>query len=197
EPKQAKEEVVLADTLQSTNIIAKKQKAEKKPKKIRKPKKEKQPKLKKEKAPKLKNIKPAEDNKPQEKPQQQVEKEVVIQEPEVIEPKEEQKAPTPAQQEATNENFQATRIEVNDPSISKGFYVTVGVFAEEQNALEYKAKMKNLGFKDSDYIFSEVKNYNYVYVLQTKDLTEARIMWLELRSTPGFEETWVYTVEVK
>jgi hypothetical protein len=202
EPK-VEETIIEVDTLAAAMIkpVEKKKQAEvkkEKKKKVKEPKTRKQPKVKQTKAPKLKNIKPADAQDNSSSSNSAKEQEATqVQEPKVVVADQQKNVPDKVQQKATEENFQATKLVINDPNISKGFYVTVGVFEEEQNAIDYKAKMKNMGFKDSDYIFSSIKNYNYVYVLKTNDLTEARIMWLELRSAPGFEETWVYTVEVR
>ncbi len=210
EPK-VEEIVIDADTLETAKVKPKKQK-ETKEKKVKakktkakkEPKAKKQPKAKKTKTPTLKNIEPKEETKPIEKgaveneaAAQQVETTPAQEKPVVVVADQSEAKPDAKQQQATESNFQATKITVEDPSISKGYYVTVGVFAEEENAIGFKEKMKNKGFKDTDFIYSPVTKYNYVYVINTKDLTEARLAWLELRSTPGFEETWVYTVEVK
>lgn len=201
EAPKVEETIIEADTLAAAMIKPGKKKKNKqaknaRKKKVKEPKAKKQPKVKKSKVPKLKNIKPADNNNPSESAAKETEPEQVQETP-VIVADQQKKIPDAAQQKATEENFKATRLVIKDPNISKGYYVTVGVFAEEANAIEYKNEMKKLGFKDSDYIFSSIKNYNYVYVLKTKDLTDARVMWLELRSAPGFEETWVYTVEVQ
>ncbi|MBK6266092.1 PorP/SprF family type IX secretion system membrane protein [Marivirga sp. S37H4] len=75
------------------------------------------------------------------------------------------------------------------------YFVIIGAFNSLENANEYITKMQEEGFKEVSQIYNPKSGLNYVYILETKDVDEARAMRMVMRQTDGFDETWIYIRE--
>ncbi len=75
------------------------------------------------------------------------------------------------------------------------YFVIIGAFNSLENANEFIVEMKSNGFKDVDQIYNPKSGLNYVYILKTKDVDDARAMRMVMRQTEKFDETWIYIRE--
>ncbi len=81
--------------------------------------------------------------------------------------------------------------------INKGYYVVVGSFAIRENAVNYVKQLRENGFSSAEFKYSSATRFNYVFVLRSENEDQARAMWMQLRQTPGFEDTWINTLIVE
>lgn len=72
------------------------------------------------------------------------------------------------------------------------YYVTIGVFANQNNAIKFTNKANQSGF-NAQYAINPRRNWNYVYVLQTTDKRKAYAMAIRLRADTEHKGAWVYT----
>jgi type IX secretion system PorP/SprF family membrane protein len=77
----------------------------------------------------------------------------------------------------------------------KTYYVIIGAFNDLSNAQDYIVEMKARGFDEVNQIYNPNSRLTYVYILQTKDIDNARAMRMVMRQSEGFDETWIYIEE--
>ncbi len=71
------------------------------------------------------------------------------------------------------------------------YYVTIGVFAKQQNAVHYANRAVGEGFY-AEYALSAEKNLYYVYVSKTTDKKEAYAFLIKLRVQSRFKDAWLF-----
>ncbi len=71
------------------------------------------------------------------------------------------------------------------------YYVTVGVFAVQDNAIRYTAKANKAGF-NAQYAINTQKNYYYVYLLQTPERRKAVSFMVKVRAESEYKDAWVF-----
>ncbi len=81
---------------------------------------------------------------------------------------------------------------LNDiPVLGEGYYLVVGAFNIQSNAVRYSAAINKRG-ENSKVGKSPRKHIFYVYVLATMDLELAKAKWVEYRNTAEFADAWVF-----
>ena len=85
----------------------------------------------------------------------------------------------------------------NDPlELEPGYYVVVGAFGVQGNAIRYQRALETQG-QSSEYGFSSKTQLYYVYVKQSGDVSSARRRYEKVREIPMFmfDGAWVLKVE--
>ncbi len=85
----------------------------------------------------------------------------------------------------------------NDPlEMEPGYYVVVGAFSVQGNAIRYQGALETQGQK-SEYGFSSKTQLYYVYVKQSGDVSSARRRYEKVREIPMFmfDGAWVLKIE--
>lgn len=72
------------------------------------------------------------------------------------------------------------------------FYVVVGAFAQESNAVKFSGYVRSLRYSGT-YELNKAKNYYYVYVLRTNRREAALSQAKELQQESEFKDAWVFT----
>lgn len=85
----------------------------------------------------------------------------------------------------------AAKTGVQAQQATRGYYVTIGVFAKQENAVHYAAKAVNAGFY-AQYPLNPEKKLYYVYVFRTEDKREAYAFMMKLRVQTSYKDAWVY-----
>jgi type IX secretion system PorP/SprF family membrane protein len=80
--------------------------------------------------------------------------------------------------------------DANDRMPKKGFYVIAGTFVYRDFAQTEAKRLSNSGFKSSNWMFSEPKQYNYVFVNKVATKEEA-IKKAEQARSAGIKDAWV------
>ena len=70
-------------------------------------------------------------------------------------------------------------------------YVIIGAFSIQSNASRFVNSVKQQDLR-AEFTFNPDRDLYYVYVLQTKDITEAMVQAAKLRTETSFIDTWVY-----
>lgn len=81
--------------------------------------------------------------------------------------------------------------QVNSKAAAKGFYLIVGVYAKEENALRNFAALRNAGH-NPQMMFVEEKGYFYIYLFHSTDRIEAVKELEKVRSQNKFYGAWIY-----
>lgn len=77
--------------------------------------------------------------------------------------------------------------------LAPGYYVVLGVFKNENNAIEFRMHLKNQSIQ-TDYAFQQENNYYYVFVANTFDLFRCITIRDSLRTSSPFAEAWIKRV---
>ena len=75
---------------------------------------------------------------------------------------------------------------------SDEYYVTIGVFGVQNNALKLTAKANQAGF-NSQYAINPGRKLYYVYVFQSDDKRKAYAFLIKLRAETSYKDAWVFT----
>ena len=70
-------------------------------------------------------------------------------------------------------------------------YVTIGVFAIQDNAVRYTAKANQAGF-NAQYAINPARNLYYVYLLQSSDRRKAVSFMLKVRAESAYKDAWLF-----
>ena len=71
------------------------------------------------------------------------------------------------------------------------YYVTIGVFAIQDNAVRYTAKANKMGFS-AQYAINAPRKLHYVYLLQTAEKRKAYAFLIKLRAESEFKDAWLF-----
>ncbi len=74
---------------------------------------------------------------------------------------------------------------------SQDYFVTIGVFAKQDNAVRYTAKASKAGFH-AQYAINPEKKLYYVYLLQTNEKRKAFAFLIKLRAESDYKDAWVF-----
>lgn len=72
------------------------------------------------------------------------------------------------------------------------FYVVVGAFAKESNAIKFSGYVRSLRYS-ATYELNKAKNYYYVYVVKTSQREAALVQVKELQQESEFKDAWVFS----
>lgn len=72
------------------------------------------------------------------------------------------------------------------------YYVIVGAFAQESNAIKFAGYVRSLRYS-ATYELNKTKNYFYVYVLKTSERGVALAQVKELQQESEFKDAWIFT----
>lgn len=73
-----------------------------------------------------------------------------------------------------------------------GYYVIVGSFLNRDNALAEVKRMTNKGFKSTQWVYSETRKFNYVYISKSATEKEAVKQAVDiLGKAAEFEDVWI------
>jgi len=82
------------------------------------------------------------------------------------------------------------------PNLQKGMYVIIGAFGVVGNAQDYTTRVKGMGY-DAQLARSPINGLYYVYVYYTPDdLTHARQIRGQMRSTAEFHDAWIMYFQI-
>lgn len=70
-------------------------------------------------------------------------------------------------------------------------YVTIGVFAVQDNAVRYTARANKAGF-NAQYAINPARNLHYVYLLESADRRKAVSFMLKVRAESEFKDAWIF-----
>ncbi|MEJ0056517.1 MAG: OmpA family protein [Bacteroidota bacterium] len=76
-------------------------------------------------------------------------------------------------------------------TVSNEFYVTIGVFGVQDNAVRYTARANKAGFS-AHYAINVPRKLYYVYLLQTDVKRKAFAFVIKLRAESEFKDAWVF-----
>jgi outer membrane protein OmpA-like peptidoglycan-associated protein len=85
----------------------------------------------------------------------------------------------------------------SDQQLEAGYYVVVGAFGVEGNAIRFVETLQNEGHESAAYGLDPFRNLNYVYVLYSTNFKEALSSMNEYRRDGTFDEAWVKTITGK
>lgn len=71
------------------------------------------------------------------------------------------------------------------------YYVTIGVFAIQDNAVRYTTKANKAGF-NAQYAINPSRNLYYVYLLQTNDRRKAFSFMIKVRAESEYKDAWMF-----
>lgn len=71
-------------------------------------------------------------------------------------------------------------------------YVTIGVFAVQDNAVRYTARANKAGF-NAQYAINPSRNLYYVYVMESADRRKAVSFMMKVRAESEFKDAWIFT----
>jgi outer membrane protein OmpA-like peptidoglycan-associated protein len=71
------------------------------------------------------------------------------------------------------------------------YYVTIGVFANQNNAIHYTALANKAGF-NSQYAINPARKLYYVYLYQTEDRKKAYAFLIKLRAETDHKDAWLF-----
>jgi outer membrane protein OmpA-like peptidoglycan-associated protein len=71
------------------------------------------------------------------------------------------------------------------------YYVTIGVFANVDNAIRLTEKATKQGL-DAHYSLNTARNLNYVYVLSTAEKRKAFALSIKMRAETEYKDAWVF-----
>lgn len=71
-------------------------------------------------------------------------------------------------------------------------YVTIGVFAIQENAIRFTARANKMGFNAQYAINPAKNNWYYVYLLQTPERRKAMSFMIKLRAESEFKDAWLF-----
>lgn len=71
-------------------------------------------------------------------------------------------------------------------------YVTIGVFAVQDNAVRFTAKANKAGFS-AQYAINPARKLYYVYLLQSSDKRKAISFMLKIRGESDYKDAWLFT----
>lgn len=90
---------------------------------------------------------------------------------------------------AASNEFKGETGSVIDP----GFYVVVGAFKSEENAIQVKDKWAKVGYQTSRVMFNQKRKLFYVFVLHTPNKDAAVSELGEVR--PGAADSWIFEMQ--
>jgi outer membrane protein OmpA-like peptidoglycan-associated protein len=70
-------------------------------------------------------------------------------------------------------------------------YVTIGVFAVQDNAVRYTAKANKAGF-NAQYAINPKRNLHYVYLMESTDRRKAVSFMMKVRAESEFKDAWIH-----
>ena len=76
-------------------------------------------------------------------------------------------------------------------NVAQDYYVTIGVFGVQDNAIRYTAKANKMGFS-SQYAINPLQKLYYVYLLQTPDRKKANVFIIKLKAESEFKDAWPF-----
>ncbi len=88
--------------------------------------------------------------------------------------------------------FSALCTSVAAQTSSEEYYVTIGAFGVQENAIRYTNKANKMGFS-SHYAINSSRKLYYVYLLQTEEKRKALAFLFKLRAESEFKEAWIFT----
>jgi outer membrane protein OmpA-like peptidoglycan-associated protein len=71
-------------------------------------------------------------------------------------------------------------------------YVTIGVFAIQDNAVRYTAKANKAGF-NAQYAINPKRNLYYVYLLESSDRRKAAGFMMKIRAESEYRDAWIFS----
>lgn len=71
------------------------------------------------------------------------------------------------------------------------YYVTIGVFAIQDNAIRYTTKANKAGF-NAQYAINPSRNLYYVYLLQTNERRKAFSFMIKVRAESEYKDAWMF-----
>lgn len=74
----------------------------------------------------------------------------------------------------------------------EGYYVTIGVFAVQDNAVRLTAKANKAGFNAQYAINPSKHNWYYVYLMQSPEKRKAAGFMMKIRTESEFKDAWVF-----
>lgn len=80
---------------------------------------------------------------------------------------------------------------VSAQTSAQDYYVTIGVFGVQDNAIRYTARANKMGFSSQYAIHPRQKLY-YVYLLQTPDKKKANAFIIKLKAESKFKDAWPF-----
>jgi outer membrane protein OmpA-like peptidoglycan-associated protein len=72
-----------------------------------------------------------------------------------------------------------------------GYYVTIGVFAIQDNAVRFTAKANKAGF-NAQYAINTKRNLYYVYLLESTDRRKAAKFMMKIRMETEHKDAWLF-----
>jgi outer membrane protein OmpA-like peptidoglycan-associated protein len=72
------------------------------------------------------------------------------------------------------------------------YYVTIGVFAVQGNAIRFTAKANKAGFNAQYAINPQKHNWYYVYLMQSTERRKAAAFMLKVRLDSDYKDAWLY-----
>ena len=76
-------------------------------------------------------------------------------------------------------------------TIAQEYYVTIGVFGVQDNAIRYTDRANKMGFS-SQYAINTRQKLYYVYLLQTSDRKKANAFIIKLKAESQFKDAWPF-----
>lgn len=74
---------------------------------------------------------------------------------------------------------------------SQNYYVIIGVFAKEDNAVKYTGYARSK-YLNAEYLLNKKRNLHYVFVLKTANKAAANDRTKQIRTETEFNEAWVF-----
>ena len=71
------------------------------------------------------------------------------------------------------------------------YYVTIGVFAVQDNAVRFTKRANKMGFS-AQYAINAPRNLYYVYLLQTPERRKSYAFLIKLRAESEFKDAWLF-----
>ncbi|NOT75855.1 MAG: OmpA family protein [Cyclobacteriaceae bacterium] len=87
--------------------------------------------------------------------------------------------------------FSALCTSVVAQSAPQEYYVTIGVFAVQDNAVRFTAKANRVGFS-AHYAINPARKLYYVYILQTAEKRKAFAFLIKIKLDSEYKDAWVF-----
>lgn len=80
---------------------------------------------------------------------------------------------------------------IGTAAFSQNYYVIIGVFAKEDNAIKYTGYARSK-YLNAEYLLNKKRNLHYVFVLKTANKAEANERTKQIRAETEFNEAWAF-----